>query len=176
MAAAHFHEIQEAYKVLSNPKKREAYHYQRWYVRSTGKPFATATLTPGGILQECRLLQQYVASMNMFHLRFDAVSLHIRELLTENAIGILHEHNDTTVNRAIIQSILTAAQPLPKKFFIPIAALLLQVANDDTTAQAAIEAALLQKKQRHVWDNYKWVLMLVITALIVWLMYRYGKT
>jgi molecular chaperone DnaJ len=175
MAAAHYHEIQEAYKVLSNPKKREAYHYQRWYVRSTGKPFAAAVLTPAGILQECRLLQQYVASMNLFHIRFDAVSLHIRELLTENAIGILQEHNDTTVNRAIIQSVLTAARPLPKKFFLPIAALLLQVANEDAAAQTAIEAALVNKKQRHVWDNYKWVLMLVITALICWLMYQYGK-
>jgi len=175
MATAHFREIQEAYKVLSNPKKREAYHYQRWYVRSTGKPFHTAPLTPAGILQECRLLQQYVSSMNMFHIRFDAVSGHIRELLTPNAIGMLHEYNDQAVNNDIIQSILKAAQPLPKKFFLPIATLLLQLAGDDATAKDIIAAALLHKKQRHVWDNYKWVLMLAITALICWLMYRYGK-
>ena len=175
MAAAHFREIQEAYKVLSDPKQREGYHYQRWYVRSTGKRFDSAPLTPANILQECLMLQQYVASMNSFHIRFDAVSLHIRELLTPNAIGILLEHNDEAVNRAIIQSVLESAQPLPKKYFLPIIELLLQLAGNNTNMQTIIEQALLNKKQRHAWDKYKWVLMLVITTLICWLMYRYGK-
>jgi curved DNA-binding protein CbpA len=175
LAAAQFREIQEAYKTLSDPKQREAYHYQRWYVRSTGKPFASAPLTAGTILQECRLLQQYVASMNMFHLRFDAVSLHIRELLSANAINMLLEQKATAINREIIQSVLTSARPLPKKFFLTIAELLLQLAGDDATSHAFIEEALKDKKQRHVWDKYKWVLMLVVTALICWLIYRYGR-
>jgi hypothetical protein len=144
-------------------------------VRSTGQPFANTPLTPDGILQECRLLQQYVASMNLFHLRFDAVSQHMRDLLTPNAIGILHEYNDTAVNVEIIQSLLASAQPLPKKYFVPIAELLLQLAGDNVTARTSIEQALLEKKRSHVWDKYKWVLMLVITALICWFMYRYGK-
>ena len=172
MAAAQFREIQEAYKTLSDPKKREAYHYQRWYVRSTGKPFDSAPLTPTHILQECRLLQQYVASMNMFHLRFDAVSLHIRELLSENAMGMLLEQKNVGVNRDIIQSVLTSIQPLPKKYYIPIANLLLQLAGDDAATRSSIEQALTNKKQRHIWDKYKWVLMLVITALICWFIYH----
>lgn len=175
MAMAQFREIQEAYNVLSDPKKREAYHYQRWYVRSSGKPFDKAPLSPAGILQECRMLQQYVASMNAFHIRFDAVSLHIRELLTTNAIGILRERKEADINRDIIQSVLQSAQPLPKKFFMPIVSLLLQISGDDTAAQNIIEKAVLNKNQRHVWDKYKWVLMLVLTALMCWLMYRYGQ-
>lgn len=175
MATARFREVQEAYKVLSDPKKREAYHYQRWYVRSTGKPFASAPLTPANILQECHILQRYVDSMNIFHLRYDAVSLHIRELLTPNAIGILHEQHNPAINQQIIESILTSARPLPKKFFLPVIELLLKIAGDDATAQTTIEQALLNKKQRHLWDKYKWVVVVIITATICWLMYRYGK-
>jgi hypothetical protein len=113
--------------------------------------------------------------MNIFHLRFDAVSLHIRELLSANAIGMLQEQKDAATNSAIIQSVLTSARPLPKKFFIPIAGLLLQLAGDDATDRSNIEQAMTEKKQRHVWDKYKWVLMLVVTALICWLIYRYGE-
>src|SRR5438045_3607305 len=67
-AEAHFREIQEAYQVLINPREREEYNYKRWYNRHTKQAFATPALTPPAILEECRLLKNYVASMNVFHI------------------------------------------------------------------------------------------------------------
>jgi hypothetical protein len=171
----HYMEIQEAYKVLSDPQQREAYNYKRWYLRSTGQPYTQTALTPAAILEQCRLLRQYVAEMNVFHIPFDAVSGHIRQLLSSNAISVLHEYNDQGVNRNIVQQLLTAATPLPPRYFTPVCGLLLQVAANDPLAQNDIQQALQQKKQRHTWDRYKWILVLVITALICWLMYWYGK-
>jgi molecular chaperone DnaJ len=175
IAGAHFTEIQEAYKILSDPKQREAYNYKRWYLRSTGQSYHKPALTPAAILQECNILQQYVASMNVFHVSYDAVSKHIKELLTASAIGILKEHNDQNLNRTIIQKILQSAHPLPRHYFVPVTELLLQVAGNDPEAQSMIKHTLQHHLQRHTWDKYKWVVMLVITALMCWLIYRYGQ-
>jgi molecular chaperone DnaJ len=175
MATAQFREIQEAYEVLSDPKQREAYNYQRWYMRSTGQSYAVAALTPAAILQESRALQQYVASLNVFHIPYEAVSRHIRELLSNNAIGVLQEYKETGINREIIRHLLSAAQALPPSYFQPITALLLSVAGNDQEATAAIAQAIRQKKQQHAWDQYKWLVVLVVTVLICWLMYWYGK-
>jgi len=174
-AGAHFREIQEAYKVLSDPRQREAYNYKRWYVRSTGNDFVNRPITPTALLEECRLLQQYVLSMNAFHVNYDAVSLHIRQLLTNEAIGMLREYNDITINHEVIRLLLQAAHPLPQRYFLPVTDLLMKLAAKDATMQTAIAQAIKQKKTRHTWDRYKWVLVLALTALICWLMYWYGK-
>jgi hypothetical protein len=174
-AGAHFREIQEAYKILSDPQQREAYNYKRWYVRSTGSDFVNRPVTPTALLEECRLLQQYVLSMNIFHVNYDAVSSHIRQLLTKEAIGMLQEFNDITINHEVIRLLLQAAQPLPQRYFLSVTGLLLQLAGNDDTMKMTIAQAIQQKKARHTWDRYKWVLVLAITALICWLMYWYGK-
>lgn len=175
IADAHFREIQEAYKILSDPKQREAYNYKRWYLRSTGQSYYKPALTPVAILEACNILQKYVASMNVFHVSYDAVSAHIKELLTTNAIDILHHHNDQALSRAVIQKLLQSAKPLPRRYFLPVTELLLRVAGNDPQAQSMIEQALQQQLQRHSWDKYKWIVMVLITALICWLMYWYGK-
>ena len=48
--SSYFREIQEAYEVLSDAKKREEYHYQRWLEKSMGHQLDLA-LTPIQILQ-----------------------------------------------------------------------------------------------------------------------------
>jgi hypothetical protein len=58
---------------------------------------------------------------------------------------------------------------------LPVTGLLLQLAGNDDIMKTTIAQAIQQKKARHTWDRYKWVLVLVITTLICWLMYWYGK-
>lgn len=174
-ADAQYREIQEAYKVLSDPRQREEYNYKRWFNRSTARNFVKSLVTPLDILQECRSLQKYVSTINVFHVKYETVSQHIKQMLSAETIGILHEHNDRGINHEIVHLLVQSAYPLPLPYFNEVAGLLIQVAGDDQGTLDAIGQALQQKKQRQRWDKYKWVVVVLLTALILFMMYWVGK-
>lgn len=175
LSEAIFKEIQEAWEVLSDPKQREEYNYKRWFNRSIGGSYTERALTPAAILASAQQLKDYVVSMNIFQLDFDALSFHIRQLLNDSNIGILHQFNDVSTNRTINKTLLQAAEPLPLKYLQPIALLLAKLASNDETIIRAIDDAVQQRKRRDLWEKYKWVVVVVVTGLICWLMYKVGN-
>jgi molecular chaperone DnaJ len=175
LAEAQFREIQEAYEILSDPVLRKEYNYKRWHLRSLGKNFEQASLTPTAILEECRAIKTYVDSMSIFRLNYDAVSQHIRQIVTPNAIGILHQFNDKPTNNEIVLTLLKAANALPFRYFMPIISILLQIRDTDSGVQTTVDRYVREKKLHETWDKYKWVVVLLITTLIIWLMVEFGN-
>lgn len=174
LSAALFREIQEAWEVLSDPRQREEYNYKRWYNRSIGEAFAERPLSPDTLLAESRKLLQYVHNMNIFQLDYDALSYHIRQLLSESNRGILLQAQDTAANRAIVETLLKASDPLPLRYLEPIALLLTPLAGANEEMIHLIHAAVKQRKRRENWERYKWVVVLLITAAICWIIYLAG--
>jgi hypothetical protein len=175
LAEAQFKEIQEAYEVLSDPNLRKEYNYKRWHLRSIGQAYAEQPLSPAAILEESRALQTYVDSMSIFRINYDHLSQYIRQLVTPSSIGILHSFHDTAANREIVQALLQAARPLPVRYFVPISELLIQMAGADTAVQQMVRRQVREKKIHEKWDIYKWVLMIIITTLLTWLMIEFAK-
>lgn len=174
-STARFTEIQEAYEVLSDVKRREEYHYQRWYIRSAGQSFVQRSLTPAEILAESRLIKDYIDSISIFRVNYDLISGHIRQLLTGTTIGILQQQADATLKRSVIGNLLHATAPLPLRYQLPLNELFLRIDANDKEITESIAAALQRKKQREQWDRYKWIVVVVITAFICWLMYAVAK-
>lgn len=175
LAEAQFKEIQEAYEVLSDPEQRKEYNYKRWHLRSIGQTYSERPLTPGAILEECRALKQYIDSMSIFRVDYDLVSQHIRQLINSSSIGILHQFNDMAATREIVKTLVLACRPLPLRYFLPIADLLLQAGGSDEQVARMVKSQIREKKMHEKWDIYKWVLMLIITTLLIWLMIEFGK-
>ena len=174
-AEAQFREVQEAYEILSDTKKREQYNYKRWYSKSLGKQFKTTPLTPAGILAECERLDNYLAGINIFQVDFDALSYHIRQILSETNIGILKQFNDAGINRQIIQKTLRCSAALPEHYTESITALLFSITVDDKQMNDAIQLFRKQQIQKGRWNKYKIFSVVILTLLICWLIYLLGK-
>jgi molecular chaperone DnaJ len=174
-AEAQFKEIQEAYEILSDPKKREDYNYKRWYTRSLGKEYRNEPLTPVTILAECGRLNNYISGANVFHVDFDTLSYHIRQLLSETNIGLLQQFNDKSINSQVVKKLLQAGEPLPLNYMEPVAALLMRVAGSNNELQQTIRVFMQQHQQKNRWQRYKIIAVVFITILICWVIYRISK-
>jgi curved DNA-binding protein CbpA len=175
IAEAQFKEIQEAYEILSDPEQRKEYNYKRWHLRSIGQTYSERPLTPAAILEECRALKLYIDSMSIFRVDYDLVSQHIRQLVNASSIGILQQFNDAATNREIVQTLIQASRPLPLRYFLPISQFLLQLGSADPAVTDMVQSRIREKRIDEKWDIYKWVVMLIITTLLIWLMIEFGK-
>lgn len=172
---AQFKEVREAYEILSDPEQRKEYNYKRWHLRSIGQVYSERPLTPAAILEECRALKLYIDSMSIFRVDYDLVSQHIRQLINSSTIGILQQFNDTAINREIVQTLIQASRPLPLRYFLPISQFLLQLGNADPAITGMVQSHIREKRIDEKWGVYKWVVMLIITTLLIWLMIEFGK-
>jgi molecular chaperone DnaJ len=175
LSEAQFKEIQEAYEILSDPGQRKEYNYKRWHLRSLGKSYTQQALTPTAILEECLALKTYIDSMSIFRIDYDLVSQYIRQVITPNSIGILNQFNDRSANHEIVHTLLKVASPLPVRYFIPITALLMQIDPTDPGMQNLISRSVREKKMHAKWDIYKWIVMIIITTLLTWLIIEFGR-
>ena len=170
-----FREVQEAYEILSDRKKREEYNYQRWYTRSLGKSYIQQAITPQEILRETKKLSDYIISVNNVHIDYDILSSRIRLLLASESIEVLYQFNETAVNRQIILLLLKTAEPLPFRYVEPISILLARIAGTDNELLQQIKNYSRQRMSREFWEKYTIWLVVLVTGLICWLMYVYAS-
>jgi molecular chaperone DnaJ len=174
-AEAQFREIQEAYEILSDTKKREEYNYKRWYGKSLGKQFKSVTTKPAAILAECERLDNYISGVNIFQVDFDALGYHIRQILSDINIGILRQFNDISINRQIVQKTLRCSRALPVNYTDTITGLLAGIAGNDEEMNKNIQLFTKQQWQKKRWHKYKTISVITITILICWLIYLLGR-
>jgi hypothetical protein len=164
IAETTFKEIVEAYEILSDTKKRDDYHYRRFYTYNY-KYKDTPKATPQSILKDAVKLQQLVKRADPFRINQDALLLQIEEVLNENNLTILEEDKQLSVNAQIINALLIACKPMHFSFYLKVHEKLTLLADNNGSKQILANFYRLKQKE-HTWSKYK-VIGAVVLALLM---------
>lgn len=170
----YFREIKEAYGILSDPKLREEYHYQRWLEKSMGHQLDTF-IQPAQILQLFIKAEQYIASTDGF--RTDKMSLlnHLLKLFSHERLEAIQNENNPSMESTTVQMAIRMAKHLSLEGCLFLADHCKKMLEKHPNQKRDWEKLIRKKKQEQRIEELKIPLVLVLTLLICFLIFLLGK-
>lgn len=178
-----FKEINEAYSILSNQKKRDDYNRLR-DAKTSANPASGARaqssqntqrqkppVTGKAVLFQCTHLRNVVEHANPFSINTDSLLAKIESILSDSHIHILLFENKRIIISQVLHEILICSKPLPQNYFTIIASRLYRLAGNDAIMRNSVQQAIKQKKQEYFWQKYKFLWVLLVTLIICALIY-----
>jgi curved DNA-binding protein CbpA len=108
----YFREIQEAYETLSNPKKREEYHYQIWLEKAQGHALDSA-LTADQIIQLFIQTERAIHQTDSFRRNNEQLTEILINLYSNTRLDLIIESNDSSLEMTTIKLAMQSASSLP---------------------------------------------------------------
>jgi molecular chaperone DnaJ len=107
----YFREIQEAYETLSNPKKREDYHYQIWLEKAQGHTLDSA-LTAEQIIQLFIQTERTIHASDSFRRNNEQLTEILINLYNNTRLDLIAETNDNTLETTTLQLAIQSTSSL----------------------------------------------------------------
>lgn len=164
LAEATFKEIAEAYDILSDARKREAYHSKHFYTHDY--KYAEPEPTPQSILNDALELKKLVEKANPFRLNQDALLFQLQQLLCEDNLLLLQRENRSTINAQIFDALLRICMPLNYNCIEEIEDRLIFLADGDTYLENKVNDFLNQQRRKDKWGRYKTVVAIVVAIML----------
>ena len=108
----YFREIQEAYEVLSNPVKRENYHYQIWLEKAQGNELETA-ITTDQIIQLFIHTERTIHDTDSFRRNNEQLIEILISLYSNTRLDLILEKNDHSLETTTLKLAMQSASSLP---------------------------------------------------------------
>jgi len=164
-------EINEAYRVLSNPEKRRFYNASIAINNYHPKHKRITPVTSHSILQNAIKLRAFVERSNILSINQDVVFHKVQTLLSEHHLNILQFENNIQLIYQFIQQILICIQPLTVNNINLLLPSLRKLANEDEKILAEIQSFYQKKKGEAFWQRYKIIAVFIIALLLCLIIY-----
>lgn len=168
MAELKFKEIKEAYEVLCDKHKRDAWHYRHY--NAYHNTSAMEALNADEVLQKSIQLYKKYSSQDPFRLNQEALYQQISHLLMPQHIRLLQLQADAHTNNAVINNILQSTYLLPWSYAQQICASLQTISPVLPETAAAIHSCLAEKKRQWLWNKYKIPLAVLLAGVLIMIM------
>jgi curved DNA-binding protein CbpA len=170
-----FKEINEAYRILSDTYKREAYNFSRTaksqeQFQSQSKP-PPPPVTIQSILIDAKKLRTRIAASDTNRLNKQSVFRQVESLLSRQNIKLLRGGHNEKVNTLFVECIFEITASLPYAMVCRIIHPLVQVAGTNNDLLIRIQAFDKKVKYNTIWNEYKLFFALIAAFLFCILIY-----
>ena len=170
-----FHEITEAYEILSNEQRREAYNYERWLVRQTGQRFAAVVDTPDELLIRVKELRTYVEALDPFRTNFNGIVLLALNLINDGAVNMLSEWSQPEKLRVLLENMILIAAKMPAKPAGSLLDRLSEIAGNNQELLHIIQQQRLDRRYNDRWEKLRVPILLLVTIIICVLIFLLSR-
>jgi hypothetical protein len=174
-AEAQFKELQEAYAVLSNLKKRQQYDEERWLSGMSNRAKDAQEISPQWILHECKKLSKHMMHIDTYRMSHRSLSEYILLLLSDAHMAVLQNESSAETNEEIIKEVLVSTQNLNYRYLTEIKERLDTLASKDETISNYVNAKVKERKKADSWDKYMPLFVVIISLLLCAVMYVYAR-
>jgi len=167
-----FKEIQEAYFILSDDERRQAYHLKSKYPL-VNKRHVPKPVTAFGILNRCQKLNDKIAEMDIFRMSQQALYEEIMMLVSDKNIDIIQKNGDENIARQVIDELMKSSRPLAFEYIEPINTRLAILAGTNNEAITQIYDHTKKRLRFSYWEKYNGLIIFFATfllCLLIWVM------
>lgn len=174
-ATIHFREIQQAYFILSDIRRRKEYDEARYFagLSSAKEPQA---VSGQWLLQQALALSLHMQKVDSYTLNHRILRDYINQLLSEDHIAVLHLENDAQTIASILRYLLQSAEKLNYQSYQELLPALYRLAGGNKLLRSDIEAHRIAKKRKKRNEEYLPLILILIAIILCFFMYYYSKT
>ncbi|ANI88142.1 hypothetical protein A9P82_01730 [Arachidicoccus ginsenosidimutans] len=169
---AAFTEINEAYSILSDEKKRAAYHRENFGNFIAKKEDAHLNITPQFICEKIVEIRKSLEHTDPYRMDKPSLLLQLKQLFSAYHLAILKKENNIALNNSIIDETLTILAFLPAEQQKIITDWFKDIPQN---REEKINAFLKKQQSVFFWEKYKLLFVLaatVVVCLVVYLVIR----